>query len=129
MGSERALARDLLHELSWGGIFGLARIRYMKHLEETIAALEARLKQAKAQKQRQDARMRTAMRRQERANERQRSLLVGIAFLARVERGEASTAQLIEMMDAALTRADERALFGLKPRPTVLAPLPIDPAG
>ncbi len=85
----------------------------MANVEERIAALEAKLKQAKAEKQKIDARKRAAESKAKRSQETRRKILVGATILARVERGEWPKDQLLAVLDEALTRADDRALFDL----------------
>jgi len=85
----------------------------MATIEERIAHLEAKLKQEKAKKQQVDARKRLAESKAKRTIDTRRKILVGAAILARVEHGEWPRDKLIEMLNAALTRADDRALFGL----------------
>ena len=85
----------------------------MAGIEETIAALEARLKQARAQRQRQEARKRAAVSKRTRAADTRRKILVGAVVLSRVAHGELLQSQLQAWMDQALTRDDDRALFGL----------------
>lgn len=89
----------------------------MAGIDDTIAALEAKLKQAKAKKQQIEARRRAADAKRKRSEDTRRKILVGAAILAKVERGEWPKDKLLAMMDATLTRADDRALFGL-PAPT-----------
>ena len=85
----------------------------MPGIEDRIADLERRLKQAKALKQQQVARERAAERKQQRSDETRRKILVGAVILAKVEHGEWPKERLREWMDKALTRADDRTLFGL----------------
>lgn len=85
----------------------------MKPIDQTIAALEEKLRQAKAKKQQIDARQRAIDQRKKRADDTRRKVLVGAVVLARVERGEWPADQLHDMMNKALTRDDDRALFGL----------------
>ena len=85
----------------------------MPGIEDRIADLERRLKQAKALKQQQVARERAAERKQQRSDETRRKILVGAVILAKVEHGEWPKERLRELMDKALTRADDRTLFGL----------------
>ena len=85
----------------------------MPGIEDRIADLERRLKQAKALKQQQVARSRAAERKRQRSDETRRKILVGAVILAKVEHGEWPKERLRELMDQALTRADDRALFGL----------------
>jgi uncharacterized protein involved in exopolysaccharide biosynthesis len=93
----------------------------MKPIDQTIAALEEKLRQAKAKKQQFDARKRAADQRKKRSEDTRRKVLVGAIVLARVERSEWPADKLREMMDKALTREDDRALFDLKPLPPPVA--------
>ena len=90
----------------------------MPGIEDRIADLERRLKQAKALKQQQVARERAADKKRQRSEETRRKILVGAVILAKVERGEWPKERLRETMEQALTRADDRALFGLLPVPS-----------
>ncbi len=85
----------------------------MATIEERIAALEAKLKQEKAKKQQIEARKRAAESKAKRSIDTRRKILVGAAILAKVERGEWPQDKLLAMLDASLTRADDRALFDL----------------
>lgn len=85
----------------------------MPGIEDRIADLEKRLKQAKALKQQQVAREKAAEKKRQRSEETRRKILVGAVILAKVERGEWPQERLRELLDKALTRADDRALFGL----------------
>mgnify|MGYP003377134857 CR=1 FL=1 len=87
----------------------------MPGIEDRIADLEKRLKQAKALKQQQVAREKAADKKRQRSEEPRRKILVGAVILAKVERGEWPQERLRELMDQALTRADDRALFELSP--------------
>ena len=85
----------------------------MATIENTIASLEAKLKQAKAKKQQIEARKRALETKEERAKDTRRKILVGAAILTKVERGEWPRDKLLAMLDSALTRTDDRALFDL----------------
>jgi hypothetical protein len=85
----------------------------MATIEERIAALEAKLKQEKAKKQQLEARKRAAESKAKRAQDTRRKILVGAAIFAKVERGEWPQDKLLALLDASLTRADDRALFDL----------------
>ncbi len=85
----------------------------MPGIEDRIADLERRLKQAKALKQQQVARSRAAEKKRQRSEDTRRKILVGAVILAKVDHGEWPKERLREWMDKALTRADDRALFGL----------------
>lgn len=89
----------------------------MASLEERISALETKLKQAKAQKQQIEARQRAAEAKRTRQQDTRRKVLVGALILSKVERGEWPREKLLAMLDTALTRADDRALFELQPLP------------
>lgn len=80
---------------------------------ERIQALEAKLKQLKTQQQRSEQRARTIAARRSRHEELRRKILVGAVILAKVESKEFDEQTLRAWMDRALTRADDRALFGL----------------
>jgi hypothetical protein len=85
----------------------------MATIEERIAALETKLKQEKAKKQQIEARKRAAESKAKRLVDTRRKIMVGAAILAKVERGEWPQDKLLAMLDASLTRADDRALFDL----------------
>ncbi len=85
----------------------------MVTIDERIATLEAKLKQEKARKQLTEARKRAAESKLKRSKDTRRKILVGAAILARVERNEWPEAQLLAILDASLTRDDDRTLFGL----------------
>ena len=87
----------------------------MAGIEDTIAALETKLKQAKARKQKIEAQKRAAERKVERSQETRRKILVGAAILAKVDREEWPKDKLLAMLDSTLTRTDDRALFDLPP--------------
>ena len=90
----------------------------MATIEERIAALETKLKQEKAKKQQIEARKRAAESKAKRSQDTRRKILVGAAILAKVERGEWPQDKLLAMLDASLTRADDRGLFDLPaPKP------------
>ena len=85
----------------------------MAGIDDTIATLETKLKQAKARKQQLEARKRAIDSKKNRANDTRRKILVGAAILAKVDRGEWPKARLMDMMGQTLTRPDDRALFDL----------------
>ncbi len=89
----------------------------MARLADRIATLEAKLKEAKAKQQQIEARQRAADAKRSRQQDTRRKVLVGALILSRVERGEWPREKLLAMLDAALTRADDRALFELPPVP------------
>jgi large subunit ribosomal protein L7/L12 len=86
----------------------------MAKVDERIQALEAKLKQLKVQQQRKEARARTTAARRSRGEELRRKILAGAVLLSKVEAGEFQEETLKAWMKAALTRPEDRALFGLE---------------
>jgi hypothetical protein len=84
---------------------------------ERIAALEAKLKQLKVQQQRKEARARTVETRRTRREEMRRKFLVGAIVLAKVEAGEIEETVLKEWLHPAISKPEDRALFGLESKP------------
>ena len=85
-------------------------------ISERIETLEGRLRQLKAKQQRIEARQRSLASRRSRRDATRRKILVGAIVLAKVEQGVVQESVLRGWLDGALTRADDRALFGLKGR-------------
>ena len=85
----------------------------MANLSGRIDALEQRLKQLKVKQQRVEARKRSLEAKRTRREELRRKILVGAVVLAKVEQGELKQSTLHEWLDAALTRGEDRKLFGL----------------
>jgi hypothetical protein len=85
----------------------------MPKIDERIEALEAKLKQLKVQHQRKEARARTVAAKKSRREELRRKILVGAIVLAKVETGEIEEKILKQWLDPAVTRPEDRALFGL----------------
>ena len=86
----------------------------MAKVDERILALEAKLKQLKVQHQRKEARARTTAAKRTRHEELRRKILVGAIVLAKVEDGSFDKNILNGWLEAALTKAEDRALFGLE---------------
>ncbi len=82
-------------------------------IEERIESLETRLKQLKARQQRAQARARTVASRTARREDTRRKILVGAVVLARVEQGLLEESVLKGWLDGAVSRPEDRALFGL----------------
>jgi len=80
---------------------------------EKIAQLEEKLRQLKAREQAIEARRRTLESRRSRKADTRRKILVGAIVLAKVERGEIDRADLMRWLDGALSREDDRGLFGM----------------
>ena len=85
----------------------------MVKLDERISSLETKLKQLKTRQARLEARKKTLASRRARKDDTRRKILAGAIVLARVEQGRLSEAEFRSWLDAALTRPDDRALFGL----------------
>ena len=85
----------------------------MPKLDQQIATLEDKLKTLKVRQQRIEARQRAIAAQRERKLETRRRILVGGVVLAKVKDGSIAESELKRWLDAALTRADDRALFGL----------------
>lgn len=83
--------------------------------QQRVRDLEEKLKQAKALKQKVEARVKAAENKQKRVADTRRKILVGAAILAKVERGEWPKDKMLEMMGQQLTRDDDRTLFNLTP--------------
>jgi hypothetical protein len=88
-------------------------IQPVPKIDERIEALETKLKQLKVQHQRKEARARTVAAKKSRHEELRRKILVGAVVLAKVEAGEFEEAVLKGWMDQAVSRPEDRALFGL----------------
>jgi hypothetical protein len=84
----------------------------MSLLKERKAATDARLKEIKEARKASD-KVRRQQYRQTRADHDRKVVLVGEAVLRRVDRGEWSEAEFRAMMDEALSRPADRALFDL----------------
>lgn len=89
----------------------------MTVIEQRIENLEKKLKQAKAEKQRKEARIRAQERKRTREQDTRRKILVGAVYLAIADSDDAALKALTDRMDKALTLDDDRALFDLPPRP------------
>ena len=85
----------------------------MPKFDDGIQALEAMLKQLKVRQQRIDAGAKALANRQERRADTRRKILVGAVVLAKIEQGVFEESVLRGWLDGALTRADDRKLFGL----------------
>ena len=85
----------------------------MPKLDDQISTLQEKLNQLKLRQQRQDARKRASDALRERKAATRRKILVGGVVLAKVQQGEIDNGLFRSWLDQALTRADDRALFGL----------------
>lgn len=97
-----------------------------KH-DEKIKALKLQLEQAIALRAKEEARLRTAEAAAKRKADDRRKLLAGACVLSEIEQDPERTAWLNDVLARRLTRASERALFGLAPLPAPPAPDPTPP--
>lgn len=84
--------------------------------QRRIDELQQKLKQARALKSRIEARRRGAEAKQKRTEETRRKILAGALALEMMDRDEGAKSRFMARLDRYLTRADDRALFGLPPR-------------
>jgi hypothetical protein len=85
----------------------------MPKLDDQISTLQEKLHQLKLRQQRVDARKRASEALRERKVTTRRNILVGAIVLSKVQLGEIDKEQFLGWLDQSLTRADDRALFGL----------------
>ncbi len=85
----------------------------MPKLDERIGSLEAKLKQLKTRQARLEARKKSLSQRRARQADTRRKILAGTIMLTKVDQGELDPKLFWRWLDAALTRVDDRALFGL----------------
>lgn len=86
--------------------------------EEALKAAHDRLKEAKALKQKQEARKRATLAKAERTADTRRKVLIGAMVLAQVENGDWPKDRLMAKLNSYLVRDQDRALFDLQPHPT-----------
>ena len=78
-----------------------------------IEKMEIRLKQLKEQKAKSERMAKAAEKRQTRANDTRRKILIGAMILNRVEKGALDIQQVKDHLDAFLVKDADRKLFGL----------------
>jgi hypothetical protein len=72
-----------------------------------------KLEQLKVRQRRLENRIKYLQSRQARRDDTRRKILIGAVILAKIERGEFDEKKLQTLLDSALTRKDDRKLFGL----------------
>lgn len=82
-------------------------------LDAKLEEKRLKLQQLKARQQLIENRMRYVAAKQARREDTRRKILIGAVILAKIERKEFDEKKLRAMLDEALTRKDDRALFGL----------------
>lgn len=85
----------------------------MSALEERIKAAELKLKQLKAHAQKIEAQKRTTEAKKERAADTRRKILIGSMMLEHMSKNEPTKTNIMNKLNAYLTRTDDRALFDL----------------
>ncbi len=85
----------------------------MAGIDDKIATLETKLKQAKALKQKIDARKRSEASKIQRAQDTRRKILIGALVMESMGRDEDTNQRMLTRLDKYLTRVDDRALFEL----------------
>ena len=85
----------------------------MAKLDDQIAKAAEKLKQLKAEAQRIEARKRAAEQKRTRQEDNHRKMLVGAVVLAKLDAGEYDEVAFRAMMDAAITKPEDRKLFDL----------------
>lgn len=93
----------------------------MTPIEERIKAQEDKLKQLKALRQRQESALRAAQAKKDRSAQTRRKVLAGALVLGMMEESEETKKRFLGRLDMFLTRADDRALFDLPPKPEATA--------
>lgn len=89
----------------------------MATIDEKIKALETKLKQEKAKKQKMAAIQRSAETKALRAKDTRKKILLGAFLMERMEKNPDYAAKAVAGLDSFLSRDDDRALFGLAPLP------------
>jgi len=87
-------------------------------IEERIKQQEEKLKQLKALKQKQEARIRAAQSKKNRADDTRRKVLAGALLLEIMDESAENNESFMKRLDKFLTRPVDRALFGLPELPT-----------
>jgi hypothetical protein len=84
-------------------------------MEQRIALAQQRLNQLKAQQAQKQRREKAEATRRQRQVDVRRKILAGAVLLDAVAKCSFPQQQFMDMMDATLTRNDDREIFGLKP--------------
>ena len=90
----------------------------MTRLNDRVATLEEKLKHLKLRQQRITARASALATRRARNEDTRRKILAGALILAKVESGDFDSRTFKRWLDKALTRAEDRKLFGLSTNST-----------
>jgi hypothetical protein len=85
----------------------------IRNIDERITELHEKLRQLKVRQARMAARRKALDIKLERRADTRRKILAGAILLARIQQGRFDEAEFQSWLKEALTRADDRALFGL----------------
>jgi len=85
--------------------------------DEKIAALEAKLKQAKERKKKAEARGRSMEAKKARSIDTRKKILAGSYVLEKASKDSMAHTRLMAGLDQFLTRPDDRAIFGFDAKP------------
>lgn len=85
----------------------------MANIDERVAILEAKLKEAKSQKAALEQRQRALTAKKERADDTRRKVLLGALMLDLWAHKKGNESELRKELDGFLTRPGDRELFGL----------------
>ena len=88
-------------------------------LAERIEDLEERLRQLKTRQLKSETRRRGIESRRTRREDTRRKILLGAIVLAKIDQGALEKAVVLSWLDQALTRVDDRTLFGLSSKTAV----------
>lgn len=95
----------------------------MATIEEKIKALETKLKQEKAKKQKIESMKRAAETKAQRSKDTRKKILLGAFLMERMEKSPEYAAKVMPGLGEFLKRDDDRAIFGFsalpKPAPAV----------
>ena len=89
----------------------------MATIDEKIKALETKLKQEKAKKQKMEAMKRAAETKAQRAQDTRKKILLGAFLMGKMEKNPEYAAKVMSGFDSFLKRDDARVLFGSVPMP------------
>lgn len=90
-----------------------------QYLDARIMAKEKELKQLKEKKAHAERRARAAIKKQERANDTRRKILLGALWLEQLKSGQENVETAKQQLDTFLKRDKDRELFGLDPLPKI----------
>ena len=100
----------------------------MATIDETIKAIETKLKQAKAKKQKMEAMKRASETKAQRSQDTRKKILLGAFVMERMEKSPEYAAKVMPGLGEFLKRDTDRALFGFAPVPVKAPSAPADTA-